>query len=59
MEQPSIQQLSAPKGEFCELASSSDPILSSGYEISPEFINKVQEHSFSGWDNENPYHHLR
>jgi hypothetical protein len=41
MVQPSIQLLSAPKGEFCEPASSSDPILSSGYEISPEFINKV------------------
>jgi hypothetical protein len=58
MEQPSIQQLSAPMGEFCEPPSFADPIVSSGYTISPGYIDKVQEHPFSGWDHENPYHHL-
>jgi hypothetical protein len=58
MEQPSIQQLSAPKGEFCEPPSLADPILSSGYTISPGYIDKVQKHPFLGWDKENPYHHL-
>jgi hypothetical protein len=59
MEQPSIQQLSAPKGEFCEPTPSSYPILSSSYELSPGYIAIVHDHSFSGWDDENPYHHLR
>jgi hypothetical protein len=58
MEQPSIQQLSAPKGKFCEPSPSSDPILSSSYELSSGYIAMVQEHSFFGWDDENPYHHL-
>jgi hypothetical protein len=25
----------------------------------PRYIDKVQEHPISGWDKENPYHHLR
>jgi hypothetical protein len=59
MEQPSVQQLPTPKGEFCEPPSLAAPILSSGYTISPDYIDMVQEHPFSGWDKENPYHHLR
>jgi hypothetical protein len=58
MEQPFIQQLSTPKGEFCEPPPSSDPILSSGYKLSLGYIALVHEHPFSGWDKENPYHHL-
>jgi hypothetical protein len=59
MEQLSIQQLFAPKGEFCELPLSSDPILSSSYELSPSYLAMVREQFFSGRDNENPYHHLQ
>jgi hypothetical protein len=47
MEQPSIQHLSAPKDDFCEPATSSDPILSSGYKLNSGYIATVQEHSFS------------
>jgi hypothetical protein len=58
MEQPSIQSLSAPKGEFYEPPPSKHPILTSGYELCLDLIAIVQESSFSGLDSENPYHHL-
>ena len=59
MEQPSIQDLSAPTGEFLEPPPSEHPILSSGYELCPDLIAMVQEFSFSGLNGENPYHHLQ
>jgi len=59
MEQPSIQDLSAPTGEFFEPPPSEHPILSSGYELRPDLIAMFREFSFSGLDGENPYHHLR
>jgi hypothetical protein len=59
MEQLSLQQLSSPKSEFYEPASSADPILSTSYELSSGFIALVLENSFSGRDCENPYLHLR
>jgi hypothetical protein len=59
MEHQSIHQLSAPKGEFLEPPQSSKPIIASGCELHPGFIAMVQEHTFSGYDYENPYHHLR
>ena len=59
MEQPTIHQLSAPKGEFLEPQQSSKPITASSYELHPSFIAKVREETFSGLDHENPYHHLR
>ena len=59
MEQPTIQNLSAPKGEFVEPPQSSKPIIASSYELHPSFITMVQEQAFLGWDYENPYHHLR
>jgi hypothetical protein len=40
-------------------AESSKPILSSGYELSPELIPMVKDQSFSNKVNENPYSHLR
>ena len=58
MEQPSIQDLSAPTGKFLEPLPSEYPILSSGYELCPDLIAMVRELSFSGLDSENPYHHL-
>ena len=59
MEQLSLHQLSAPKSEFYEPPSPSDPIRTSSYELSSAFIALVEENSFSGNDSENPYHHLR
>ena len=47
-EQPSIQHLSAPMGEFLEPPPSEYLILSSGYELCPDLIAMVQELSFSG-----------
>ena len=59
MELQTIQNLSAPRGKFCEPPPSAKPILTPGYELHPGFIAMVREQSFSGFDNENPYHHLR
>ena len=59
MENLSIQNLSAPKGEFVEPPQSSKPITASSFELRPGVIAMVQEQTFSGYDNENPYHHLR
>jgi hypothetical protein len=41
-----------------KLAESSKPILSSGYELSPEIINILQDQPFPGDVSENPYSHL-
>jgi hypothetical protein len=59
MEQPTILNLSAPKGEFVEPPQSLNPIIASSYELHPSFIAMVQEQIFLGLDYENPYHHLR
>ena len=59
MEQPTIQNLSAPKGKFVEPPQSSKPITSSSYKLCLGFIAMVKEQTFLGLDYENPYHHLR
>jgi len=59
MEHKTIHQLSAPKGEFLEPPQSSKPIIASSYELHLSFIAMVREQTFSGFDYENPYHHLR
>ena len=59
MDSLSINQFSAPKGEFAEPPQSSKPITASSFELRPGFIAMVREQSFSGFDDENPYHHLR
>ena len=59
MEHKSIQQLSAPKGEFLEPRQSSKPIIASSFELCPGFIAMVRDQAFSGLDYENPYQHLR
>ena len=59
MEQPSIQDLSAPRAEFLEPPPSEHPILSPDYELHPDLITLVWESHFSGLDGENSYHHLR
>ena len=58
MEQPTIQQLPTPKGEFLEPPQCSKPIIASNYEFYPGFIAMIREQTFSGLDYENPNHHL-
>jgi hypothetical protein len=43
MKQPTILNLSAPKGEFVEPSQSSKPIIASSYKLHPSFIAMVQE----------------
>ena len=59
MEQPTIQNLSAPKGEFVEPPQYLKPITTSIYELRPSFEAMVREQAFSGLDYENPYTHLQ
>jgi hypothetical protein len=59
MEQNTIQNLSALKGELLEPCQSSKPIIASSFELRPGFIAMVRDQAFSGLDYENPYHHLR
>nr|CAE01993.2 OSJNBb0033G08.9 [Oryza sativa Japonica Group] len=58
MEQPKIQNLSAPRVDLSEPSCSSKSILSDGYEIGPGFIAMIREQTFSGGIGENPYLHL-
>ena len=53
-----IIQFAALKGVSLEPPPSSKHILTNSYEIFPYFITKVQELSFSGGKDENPYAHL-
>ena len=59
MEQPSIQDSSAPTGEFLEPPPFEHSILASGYELSPDLIALIREFSFCKLDGGSPYHHLR
>jgi hypothetical protein len=59
MDHISIQKLSATKCEFLEPPQSSKPITGFGYELHPGFIDMLREQPFSGFNDENPYHHLR
>ena len=59
MDSLSIHEFSAPKGEFLEPPQSSKPITASSFQLRPGFIAMVREQSFSGFDGENPYDHLR
>ena len=54
-----INQFTAPTGAQLEPLESLKPILTPGYELRPSLINLVQEQSFSGEGDENPYTHLR
>ncbi len=59
MEQPTIQNLSAPRADLCEPSCSSKPTLSDGYEIGPGFIAMIREQTFSCGISEDLYLHLR
>jgi hypothetical protein len=58
MEQPIIQNFSAPKGELIEPPQSSKPIIASSFELRPGFIAMVRDQAFLGLEYKNPYHHL-
>ena len=59
MEQPTIQTLSVPQANLNESSCSSKPIISDGYEVSPDFIAMIREQTFSGGISENPYLQLQ
>jgi hypothetical protein len=54
-----INQFVALSGAHLEPLESSKPILTPSYELRPSLISLVQEQSFSGEGNENPYTHLQ
>ena len=53
-----INQFTASTGAQLEPPESSKPILTPGYELRPSLISMMQEQSFSGEGDENPYTHL-
>jgi hypothetical protein len=59
MDSTPIHKFFAPKDEFLEPPQSSRLITASSYELRPGFIAMVQDQSFSGLENEDPYTHLR
>jgi len=55
----SIYQFHRSTGTYLKPPKSSKPIMTSSFEISPEYIEFVQKQPFSGEGEENPYTHLR
>jgi hypothetical protein len=56
---PTLFEISTPKGDYLEPPPSSHSITTSSYELRPDFIAVVREQSFSGDKDESPYSHLR
>jgi hypothetical protein len=56
---PTLFEISAPKGDHLEPPPSSHSITTSSYELRPGFIAMIREQSFSGDKDESPYSHLR
>jgi hypothetical protein len=56
---PTLFEISAPKGDHLEPLPSSHSITTSSYELRPDFIAMVREQSFSGDKDESPYSDLR
>jgi hypothetical protein len=56
---PTLFEISTPKGDYLEPPPSSHSITTSSYELRPGFIAMVREQSFSGDKDESPYSHLR
>jgi hypothetical protein len=54
-----INQFAAPTGTQLEPPESLKPFLTPGYELHLNLINLVQEQSFLGEGDENPYTHLQ
>jgi hypothetical protein len=59
MDSKPINQFSTPMGKDLEPLPSSLPIHAPSYELRPSLIAMVQEQSFSGAEEENPYTHFR
>jgi hypothetical protein len=59
MKPTTIQNPSALKGEFLEPPSFSKSKLSFGYELHPRFNAMVRAQPVFGYDNEDPFDHLR
>jgi hypothetical protein len=55
---PTLFEISAPKGDHLEPPPSSHSITTSSYELRLGFIAIVREQSFSGDKDESPYSHL-
>ena len=53
-----IYQYAKPTSARLEPPKSSVPIITPSYELCPCFIKFIQEQSFSGEGDENPYSHL-
>jgi hypothetical protein len=53
-----INQFATPMGAQLEPPESLKPFLTPGYELHLSLINLVQEQSFLGEGDENPYTHL-
>ena len=58
MDNTPIYQYAKPTSVRLEPPKYEEPILTPGYELRPCLINMVQDQSFSGEDDENPYSHL-
>jgi hypothetical protein len=54
MEQPTIQNLSTPKGEFVEPPQSLKPIIASSYELHSGFVAMVRNKPSWGWITKTP-----
>jgi hypothetical protein len=56
---PTLVEISAPKGGHLEPRPSSHPIKTPSYELLPTLIALVQENLFAGTKEESPYIHLQ
>ena len=59
MDNTPIYQYAKPLSAHLEPPKSTEPILTPGFELCPCFIKMIQEQSFSGEGDENPYSHLQ
>jgi hypothetical protein len=55
---PTLFEITAPKGNNLEPPPSSHPITTSSYELRPVFLAMVREQSFFGEKDESPYSYL-
>jgi hypothetical protein len=56
---PTLFEISAPRGDHLEPPPSSHPTKTLSYELHPALIALVRENSFTGTKEESPYIHLR
>ena len=59
MDSTPIYQYTKPTSASLKPLESSGPIITPGYELRLYFIKLIQDKSFSGEGNENPYSHLQ